>query len=101
MVSRIFRGSTPVALANATVSASTPRRPTIQLFKTSLSRLPSPASPSHTVLLPTAPKTGSHRSLTSFWSRGEYDELALLCGLPGPENRRVDVGDTAPGRQPR
>lgn len=65
MTSRNLAGSTPVARARATVSASTPRRPTIQLFTTSLSLLPAPASPSHTVLLPTAPKTGAHFSRTS------------------------------------
>ena len=38
------------------VSDNTPTRPTTQLLTTSLMRLPAPASPSHTVLLPTAPK---------------------------------------------
>src|SRR5829696_7105249 len=65
MVSRNLAGSTPMVLAKATVSASTPRRPTIQLLTTSLRRLPAPASPSQTVLFPTASKTCSLRSLTS------------------------------------
>src|SRR5205807_1209869 len=63
--SRKLDGSTPSPSANANVSAIPSTTATSQAFVTSFRRVPAPASPSHSVFLPTVSKIGSQLSRAS------------------------------------
>jgi hypothetical protein len=100
MTSKKSRGSTPSARASAIDCATPAVSMSTQALQASFSRLPAPASPSQSVLRPSASKTGASRSRAlalpearARAARGEEHQGTLLGRLPGAHDRAVHEDD--------